>query len=163
VAPVTSKLIWAAALALVATVFYLLLGFLGELQDGKSLLPPPVESIAGFFLQALGFLLLGNLVGLLIRQTALAVLAYLAYVLFLETILRWILYFTVAKTRLLMFLPDQALGALTPLHMPDAVKEIMNSNPATIPLTGTEALLTVLVYAVLFGALFCRRIAKADL
>jgi ABC-2 type transport system permease protein len=158
-----SKLIWAAALAFAATLFYLLLAFGGEIVDGGGLGLPPAGCVIGFFVQALGYLFLGNLVGLLIRQTALATLGYLAYVVFLETACKWIFYFSVAKTRLLMFLPDQVLGALTPLPVPAAVNHLVNSNPATTPLTTTEAVLSALTYLTLFGTIFCRRIVKCDL
>jgi ABC-2 type transport system permease protein len=158
-----SKLIWAAALAWAATLFYLLLAFGGEILDGRGLGLPPVSCVVCFFVQALGYLLLGNLVGLLIRQTALATLAYLAHVVFLETACKWIFYFSVAKTRLLLFLPDQVLGALTPLPVPDSVSHLVNSSPFTKPLSATEAVLSALVYLALFGALFCRRIVKSDL
>jgi ABC-2 type transport system permease protein len=158
-----SKLVWAGALALAATGFYLFLGFGGEVLDGAGLGLPSVESVTGFFLQALGYFLLGILAGLIIRQTALAFLAYLAYVLFLETVLRWIFYFSVAKTRLLLFLPDQVLGALTPLPIPDSVNHIVNSSPLTQPLSVLEATVSAFLYLGLFAILFCRRIVKSDL
>jgi len=158
-----SKLVWTVALALGATFVYLLLGFGGEVLDGAGFGLPPVESVLGFFLQALGYLLLGTLVGLVIRQTALASLGYLAYVLFLETVFRWIFYFSVAKTRLLLFLPDQVLGALTPVHVPDQVHSLVYSTPSTQPLSTTEAAVGTLVYLGLFAAFFCRRIIKSDL
>jgi len=158
-----SKLIWAAALALAATGFYIFLGFGGEVLDGGGLGLPPVGCVVCFFLQALGYLLLGNLVGLVIRQTALAVLAYLAYVIFLETACRWIFYFSVAKTRLLLFLPDQVLGALTPMPVPASVDHFVNSSPSLRPLSVTEAALGALVYLGLFARFFCRRILKSDL
>jgi len=157
-----SKLVWAGALALAATGFYILLAVAGEILGGGLGLPP-AECILCFYLQALGYLLLGNLVGLLIRQTALAILAYLAYVLFLETACRWFFYFTIAKTRLLLFLPDQVLGALTPFPIPDSVNHLVNSNPLTHPLSAAEAALGAVVYMGLFALLFCRRIIKADL
>ena len=158
-----SKLVFAGALALAATVFYILLALAGEMLSGGILGLPPAECVLCFYLQALGYLLLGSLVGLLIRQTALAVLAYLAYVLFLESACRWLFYFTVAKTRLLLFLPDQVLGALTPLWISDSVSHIVNSNPPTRPLSAVEAAFGALIYMVLFALLFCRRIIKADL
>jgi len=158
-----SKLVWAVALALVATVVYLLLGFGGEALDGEGLGLPPVDRVLGFFLQAAGYLALGNLAGLLIRQTAVAVLIYVAYVIFLESACRWLFYFSVAKTQLLMFLPDQVLGALTPLPVPESVNHALASNPGMTPLSPTEAALSALIYLGLFAALFCRRIAKADL
>jgi ABC-2 type transport system permease protein len=158
-----SKLIWAAALAFAATLFYLLLAFGGEILDGAGLGLPPAGCVIGFFVQALGYLFLGNLVGLLIRQTALATLGYLAYVVFLETACKWIFYFSVAQTRLLLFLPDQVLGALTPLPVPESVNHAINSSPSTVPLSVSEAVLSALVYLALFAAFFCRRIAKSDL
>ena len=157
-----SKLVWAAALALGATVFYLFLGFGGEILDGSPGLPP-AQDVLFFFIQVLGYLLLGTLVGLIVRQTALAVLGYLAYVLFLETACRWIFYFSIAKTRLLLFLPDQVLGALTPLPVPETVNHYVSSNPFTRPLSPSEIAVTALVYLGLFAAIICRRILKSDL
>jgi len=158
-----SKLIWAVALALAATGFYIVLAFGGEILDGEGPGLPPAGCLLCFFIQALGYLFLGNLVGLVIRQTASAVLAYLGYVIFLETACRWIFYFSVAKTRLLLFLPDQVLGALTPMPVPESVNHMVNSNPFTKPLSATEAALSALVYLGLFALLFCRRIVKTDL
>lgn len=158
-----SKLIWAVALALAATAFYILLVLSVEVLDGVSLGIPPVGCVTGFFIQSVGYLFLGLLVGVLIRQTALAAMAYLAYVFFLETAFRWFFYFSVAKTRLLLFLPNQVLGALTPLPVPDSVNHIVHSNSWTTPLSPTEASLTAIVYIGLFALLFCRRIVKSDL
>jgi ABC-2 type transport system permease protein len=158
-----SKLFGAAALALGATGFYVLLGFGGEIFDGGVFGLPPANCVVEFFIQALGYLLLGNLVGLLIRQTAIAVLAYLAYVVFLESALRWIFYFSVAKTRLLLFLPDQVLGALTPFPVPGSVSHLVNASPYLRPLSSAEAAGSALLYLGLFGVIFCRRIIKSDL
>jgi len=93
----------------------------------------------------------------------LAILAYLAYVIFLESACRWIFYFTVAKTRLLLFLPDQVLGALTPLPVPESVNHFVTSNPSLTPLSTLEAALSALVYLGIFAALSCRKIIKTDL
>jgi hypothetical protein len=149
-----SKLIWAAVLALAATLVYVVLAFGGEFLDGNAGLPS-VANVAGFWLQALGYLCLGSLVGLLIRQTAMSV--------FLETACRWFFYFSVAKTRALLFLPDQVLGALTPLPVPESVNRAINSSHALQPLSSVEASVAALVYIGLFAALFCGRISKADL
>ena len=82
---------------------------------------------------------------------------------FLETACKWLFYFSVAKTRLLLFLPDQVLGALTPLPIPASVNHVINSSPYTRPLSITEAMLGALVYLALFAVLFCRKIIKSDL
>jgi len=158
-----SKLVWALALALAATGFYMLLGFAGQLLDGGGLEFPPVGSLTCFFLQALGYLFLGTLLGLLIRQTALATMGYLAYVLILESACRWILYFSVAKTRLLLFLPHQVLAALTPWPVPESVSQLVPANAFLKALTPTEAALATLVYLGLFAGIFCLSILKSDL
>jgi hypothetical protein len=69
----------------------------------------------------------------------------------------------VVKTRLLLFLPDQVLGALTPFPVPESVNHFVTSNPFTKPLSTTEAVLAAIVYLGLFAALACRRIIKSDL
>jgi ABC-2 type transport system permease protein len=162
-----SKLVWSLALALAVTGFYLLLGFILEWQNGAGLALPPVGSVMRFFAQALGYLILGNLVGLLIRKTPLAELAYLAYVMILEPVGRWIFYYSVAKTHLLLYLPNQVLGALTPFPVPESVSHIVESavqsTASTAPLSPSEVALAALVYLCLFATLFCRRIIKSDL
>jgi ABC-type transport system involved in multi-copper enzyme maturation permease subunit len=158
-----SKLVWSVAVALAATGFYILLAFGAGALDGGGLRLPIAGCVLGFFLQALGYLFLGTLAGLLIRQTGLAAVAYLAYVLFLEAVCRWVIYFAVAKTRLLLFLPNHVLGALTPLPGADTVRHIVQSNAFMTPLSPLEAELAALVYIALFAILFCRRIVKSDL
>jgi hypothetical protein len=158
-----AKVVWAVALALAATGFYLLVGWCWEAYDGVGHSLPPAESTLDYFLQALGYLLLGNLAGLLIRQTALATLAFLAYVLFLESVFRWIIYLSMAKVRLLLFLPDQVLGGLTPVPIPDSVSQAVTLDPALQPLSANEATIAAFVYLGLFSAFVFRRMAKSDL
>ena len=158
---VISKLVWLLAVALAATVVYILLAFGEGLLDGGAGIPL-ADSIFCFFLQSLGYLLLGTLAGLLIRQTAPATLAYLAYVFVLESVCRWLIYFSVAKSRLLLFLPNHALGALTPLPVSESVNHLVKSTFGA-PLSALEAETTALVYIALFAALFCRRVMRADL
>jgi hypothetical protein len=158
-----SKLVWCVTLAVAVTGFYIFLAFGGEVMDGKGIGLPLAGSVLCFFLQALGYLLLGTLAGVLIRQAALAVLAYLAYVFILETVFRWVFYFTVAKTRLLLFLPNQVLGALTPLPVPESVTHLVDSNASLKSLSVAQAELAALAYLGIFALLFCRRIAKSDL
>jgi hypothetical protein len=157
-----AKLIWSAALALAATGVYILLVYGAEVMDGRAMGLPLGEVILCFYLQALGYLCLGTLAGLWIRQTALAAMAYLGYVFILETVCRWVFYFSVSKTRLLMFLPNQALGALTPVPVSDSVRQMVRS-AFTLPLSPGEAALSVVVYLVLFAILFCQTIIKSDL
>jgi len=158
---VLAKLGWVTALALAATAFYLVLGLGGAVLGGSGLGVPPLTCVSGFFLQALGYLLLGTLAGLLIRQTALATLSYLAYVMFLETVARWIFYFAVARTQLLGFLPEQVLSGLTPLPLPDAVGSL--GGGSLLPLSVWQVSVAALLYAALFAGIFRNRILHSDL
>ena len=114
-----------------------------------------------------GYLMLGNLAGLLIRKTPLAEMAYLAYVLILETLGRWIFYYTVTKTDLLLYLPNQVLGALTPFPYAEKISQVVQSTvqsaAAKDSLSLSEAGFAALAYLCLFAALFCWRILKSDL
>jgi len=160
----SSKLAWAVVLALAVSGFALLVGLVSEVLTGSMLGAPPAGCALSFFLQALGYLLLGNLVGLLIRQTALAAMGYLAYVLFLETACRWACYFCIAKTRLLLFLPHQVLDSLTPFHFPDSVNHLIaDSQVLANQLAPAEATMAALFYIGLFALLFCLKIVKSDL
>jgi len=150
-----AKVVWTLTLALAATGCYVLLGLIWEAHDGVGLVLPPAGCTLGYYLQALGYLLLGTLAGMLIRQTAMATL--------LESVIRWIFYLNVGKVRLLLFLPVQLLGGLTPLPVPDSVNHIFYSNPATMPLSTTEATVGALVYMGLFVAFFSQRMSKSDL
>jgi hypothetical protein len=158
-----SKLVWAVALALAATLFYIVLVAGGEVPDGAGLGLPVAGCVFRFFLQALGYLFLGTLAGLLIRQTALAAMAYLAYVFILEAACRWIFYFSVSKTRLLLFLPNHVLGALTPLPVPESVNHLVESSGLTRPLSSAEAVAAAIIYLAIFAILFCRIIVTSDL
>ena len=162
-----SKLVWALALALAVTGFYILLGMVQEALDGAKLELPPASGVGCFFTQALGYLMLGNLAGLLIRKTPLAEMAYLAYVLILETLGRWIFYYTVTKTDLLLYLPNQVLGALTPFPYAEKISQVVQSTvqsaAAKDSLSLSEAGFAALAYLCLFAALFCWRILKSDL
>jgi len=159
-----AKVFFAVALAAAATGVYLALGILGGILTG-SLSVPPCLSVIGFFLQALGYLAFGTLAGLFIRHTALAIIAYLAYVMFLETVARWTFTLMVTPTRVLMFLPDKVLEGLAPLPIPQSVSQAVQSATAALPasLTPLESIIAAAVYLLVFAALLHRHLQRADL
>ncbi|MDX6766793.1 MAG: hypothetical protein SFU85_08375 [Candidatus Methylacidiphilales bacterium] len=159
-----SKGIFAVALSLAGTGVYLALGSLVGIFTGTLSLPPWF-SLLGFFLQALGYLAIGTLVGLFIRQTALAIILYLAYVLFLETVARWMFAWVVGPTRAWLFLPDKVLEALASFPVPQAARQAVRSVTASLPaeLNPFESGLAATAYLALFAILFTRHLQKADL
>lgn len=159
-----AKGIFAVALSLAATGVYLSLGLVTGLLTG-TLSIPPILSVTGFFLQALGYLALGTLAGLFIRQTALAIIAYMAYVLFLEMAARWIFHLAVAKTRVWMFLPDKVLECLASFPVPQALGQAVQSATASLPVDPSlpESTGAAIVYLVIFSVLLHRYLQRADL
>jgi hypothetical protein len=151
-----AKMLSAAAIALAATLLYLGIGFGFCLLSGAGLSLPPALLVAGFFLQALGYLALGILAGLFIRHTALATLLYFAYVAFFECAGRWI-FFLFTKSQALMFLPDSVLESLTPLPIDSPLSAYLS------PLNSAVSIGVTVTYLALFALLIQRRLAKADL
>lgn len=159
-----SKAAFLIFLGMAATVVYLVLGLFGGVVTSTFSLPPLV-SVIGFFLQGLGYLALGTFAGLLIRQTALALLVYLAYVIFLETIARWIFTLMVEPMRVFLFLPDKVLESLAPFPLPRAISAAAEAATASLPseLSSGEAIIATLVYLALLAWFLTFRLQKADL
>ncbi len=157
----------ALALAAAATFCYVLLGFLGGNESSGigvlELSLTPYGCVLRFFMQSLGYFFLGTLVGLIIRQTALATLAYLAYTFFLESVGRWLLFFFVTKGQLPLFLPDNVFESLTPFPLPTIMSGVTKPGSFGMPLSSTETLVTALVYLLVFAFYLRRRLSQADL
>lgn len=166
-----SKIASAVALSMGATGLYVLVcvvaGWLVH-TSGTSSVPMPnllsgVQNAWPFFLQALGCIVIGVLFGLVIRQTALATLAYLAYIFILESLFRWIILLTVIKTRAVLFLPDSLLESLTPFPMPKITDQLTRSYQFIIPLAQHEVMLGAGAWIVLLVILIQWKIRRADL
>lgn len=163
----TAKINAILALAAGATGCYLILGAVSGLanSDTASLADalPPLDGVLRYFLQAAGYLLLGTLAGLFIRQTALATVIYFAYVIFLESVFRWILNLTVLKTKILLFLPDSVLESLIPFPIPKVAHELMGSQKIFDSLSPFQIWIAALAWLALFSVLLFQRLKKADL
>jgi ABC-2 type transport system permease protein len=159
----TAKLSSSVFLALSATLLYVLLGLTSAVLSKAGFSLPPFLPTLFFFVQALAYLLLGTIIALFIRQTALATLAYLGYVLFLESVFYWFFYFVVAKNRVLFFLPDHVFEKLTPLPVPESISQMVEFTQSLLPLSPLETGLAALAYLTLFSALLYRKISRADL
>jgi hypothetical protein len=149
-----AKILAAGALSLAAMAIYLLFGLVHCLVGAKGLSLPPLASLLGFGLQAFGYLLLGLLLGIWIRQAALATLLYFAYVLFLEILARG-LFYLFTKSSLLKFLPDSVFEKLTPF--PFSLGDLGDS------LSRPEAYGAWAAWTLLLAALIFRRLDRSDL
>ncbi len=167
----SAKIVSAVSLALAATLAYLIVcivaAWLIDLPaDAGRALPDFQDGLraAGpFFLQALGCVLLGLLFGAFIRQTALATLAYLAYIFVLESLLRWIVLLTVVKTRAMLFLPDSLFESLTPFPTPALADRVGRAYQIVAPLQSNEVILGSAVWIVVAVVMIHWKIRRSDL
>ena len=161
------------AISALATLCYLFFGALAGFSESSNYNPaaalPPAGTVVCYFLQCLGYLLMGTLSGLYIRQTALATLAYLAYVLFIERIFYWILYLSLVKSSvfpvladILLLLPNKVLSALAPFPVPQMALQMTGQQKIFEGLSEAGVWIAALAYIVLFTFLFFRRLRKAD-
>lgn len=157
-----AKLIAAAALAAGAAAVFVIVSVITGLLLGGGVQWSGLDQAWPFFVQAFGCILAGLCIGTVIRSTAMATLAYLAWFFIAEALLRLLMVMTVARSRWLLFLPDKLLEALTPLPMPRMVDGAMRSQQLLAPLTVNEALLGAGVWIAL-GVVFLHwRLRTAD-
>lgn len=168
-----SKITALVAVSACGTLCFLIFGALIGFAESESFeiltaIPSP-ELVLRYFVECMGYLLFGTLCGLFIRQTALATLAYLAYVLFIERILYWILYFTLVKTKtfpaladVLLWMPNKVLAALLPFPVPQMAQQMAGEQKIFDGLSPAMIWVAALAYVGLFLFLFLRRLRKAD-
>jgi hypothetical protein len=160
-----------AGISLAATLLFLLYGVIAGFSEsgatGLAAAFPSPGIVLCYFLQCFGYLLLGTLTGLFIRQTALATLGYLAYIA-IEGIGYFLVYLIVVKgmgysfvSILLDLLPNQVLGSLTPRPVPQMLHQLTEqaASPGFSPLIMQ---IVALAYIGLFTFFFFRRLRKAD-
>jgi len=162
-----SKVGSAVALALAATVWYVVLGCFGARETAPGISADwasfPGLYAFNFFLQSLGYFLLGTLTGLYVRQTALATLVYFAYAFFLESLFRWFFWFAISPTKALLFLPDRVFEGLTPFPIPQSVSNMVGSTISGNSLASAETIAAALAYIMVFTFFLHRKLCRSDL
>ncbi|MEO6054733.1 MAG: ABC transporter permease subunit [Chthoniobacterales bacterium] len=153
------------AIAVVATCCYLLLGAVSGGLTSTSItlgtaLPAP-DGILRYFVQSTGYLLLGLLIGLFIRQTALATIVYVIFF-FIEFIFSQIVYWTIWKSRAVFLLPAHVLSNLIHFPVPKMVNNLVGSQTMAGP-TSDMGWIFATGYIVVFAGLIFWRLRKIDL
>jgi ABC-2 type transport system permease protein len=121
------------------------------------------DYIPRYFLMCLSYMTFGLLLGFLIRRTGLAMFLYLAYIMFVEQILRWGVHFQLFKHESMHFYPMNATEDLIPLPFTEMADEFISSYGFNIYIQPTAAMITVAIYVALFLFLAYNRIKSADL
>jgi ABC-2 type transport system permease protein len=152
-----SKVLFLLAVAMAATVVYVLVGFAYGLLHSKLLSAALIFGSAGpwvigrYFLMCLGYLTLGLSAGFLFRKSGLTIFAYIIYVSFGELFIRWVIHLKVlGGGRSMVYYPANALGYIMPVPIGmDELAVMTRESGIDFIMRPTEAAVTVIVYTVL--------------
>ncbi|HHS95982.1 MAG TPA: hypothetical protein ENJ45_05270, partial [Phaeodactylibacter sp.] len=104
-----AKVIWIFALAVAATLYYILVcGIIGFIETDTifwSKVTQEIAYIPRYFLMSFGFMSVAMLFGLLLRKTGLALILYLMYNIVLEPLLRYGVHMRYFKNKSMHFYP----------------------------------------------------------
>ena len=173
-----SKLFFVLVTCLGATLVYFIFAFIfgvvhtSDLAFGE-ILGDGLVAMGKYFLMCLGYMSFGLFLGLLIKRTGIAVFLYLAWVMFLELIMRWLIHFKAVENldfipnKTMHFYPMNAVEDLTPNPFMK-IGESMASNFAeqegfSFFLSAPEAVITSIVYICIFLFFSYRILMKSDL
>ena len=167
------KVIFIAALALVATIYFFLCGsVIGLLYTKEFTVAKFTENldfVPRFFLMSFGYMSIGLFLGMLIRRTGMAIVLYLAYGFFIEQILRWLVHMNLLKTlglemnRSVHYYPINAMEDLAPMPFPNQIDNMARNMDYYPFISPMEATVLTIIYSGLFLFLAYRLIANRDL
>ena len=162
-----SKFYFIVAVALFATLYYafwcLIYGFMHTDTIYLNTVMKHADYVPRFFLMSFGYMSFGLLVGLVIKRTGIALFLYLAYIMIIESILRYAVHMKLFQHKSMHFYPMNALEDLAPppyLEMADGFAE---NNGFDIMLSPNEAIIASLVYISLFLLGSYRLLQRNDL
>lgn len=155
-----SKLSFLTLLNIGATVYYivwvLIFGFFNTETVYASRVYENMDTSMRYFLMAMGFSSMGLFLGLLFSRSILGLFVYFSYNLFIERIIRWVLIRKVLGAKAMLFMPANAFSDLVPFPVPKMFHSRDIESGIRIYLDASEAIVTSIIYTILFlyGAYF---------
>lgn len=120
-------------------------------------------AVLRYFLMNLGYLSFGLFLGLIIRRSGLAIFTYLAYIIFLEPMIRWAIHRNIFDHRSMHFYPMNGIEDLMPnpaFRLVDSFKEMTNFE---LLLSYREATVISLISVAVFLIVSYLNILKKDM
>ena len=111
----------------------------------------------------MGYMSFGLLIGLLIKRTGIALFLYITYVMFIELVIRWAIHRNIFDNNSMHFYPMNAIEDLTPNPLLKMTENFSKEVDFAMWLTPTEAVVTTLVYTVIFLGLSYQVLRKGAL
>ncbi|MCO6481091.1 MAG: ABC transporter permease subunit [Phaeodactylibacter sp.] len=161
------KVYFIVAMSLVATAYYalcaLLIGYFNTSSVYWHKVWQNADYIPRYFLMCLGYMSFGLMLGFLVKRTGIALFLYLAYIMFVEQILRWGVHLQLVEHRSMHFYPMNAVEDLVPLPFTQMADEFLSQYGFRLFLSPAEAAVTVIVYSSIFVGLAFLVVRRADL
>lgn len=161
------KLYFVAVIALFATLYYSLCALMIGYFNTDIIITAKVfqnwSYIPRYFLMCMGYMVFGLFLGFLIKRTGIALFVYLAYIMFVELILRWGVHANISKHKSMHFYPMNAVEDLIPIPYTQQAQQFMGQFGFNFFLTPTEAVVTTLVYLSIFLWIAWWVVKRADL
>jgi ABC-2 type transport system permease protein len=162
-----SKIFFIGAVCLAATAYYVCLVFFFGIINTETLYMSRIfensDFIFRYFLMCFSFSSLGFLFGMFFRKSGISLFLYFAYTLFIERIIRYLVLEKILGSQLIGYMPANAANDLTPFPIPKGVKSMVGDASMKIFLNSTEALITTIVFTILFLYLAYSALKNRDL
>jgi len=162
-----SKAYFIIVISLLATLYYalcaLVIGYFNTETIYWHKVWQNADYIPRYFLMCLGYMTFGLFLGFLLKRTGIAIFLYLAYIMFVELILRWGVHFQIFKHRSMHFYPMNAVEDLMPAPFTEVAEEFVSNQGFSFFLKPEEAVITTIVYTCLFLWLSYRLIRRSNL
>lgn len=161
------KVYFILCMSLMATAYYalcaLLIGYFNTSSVYWHKVWQHADYIPRYFLMCWGYMSFGLMIGFLAKRTGIALFLYLAYIMFIELILRWGVHLQLVKHRSMHFYPMNAVEDLVPLPFTQMADQFLSQYGFRLFLSPTEAAATVVAYSLAFVGLAWLMVKRADL
>ncbi|MCB9287124.1 MAG: ABC transporter permease subunit [Lewinellaceae bacterium] len=161
------KVYFILAMSLLATAYYvlcaLLIGYFSTASVYWHKVWQNANYIPRYFLMCFGYMSFGLMLGFLVKRTGIALFLYLAYIMFLEMILRWGVHLQLFENRSMHFYPMNAVEDLVPLPFTQMADQFLSRYGFRLFLSPAEAAVTVITYSLIFILLAYYMVRRADL
>ena len=162
-----SKLWFVLAISGAAALYYaliaLLLGFTHTDPLYASAVWKNIDYVPRYFLMCVGYMSFGLLLAVVIRRTAIVLFLYLAYGLFIEPLIRYVVHGNIVQHESIHWYPLNAFEDLAPNPIAEMADEFSREMGFSFWLSPTVAILLSSLYIGLFLFLGWRSIRTSDL
>lgn len=162
-----SKVYFILLISLLATLYYslcaLVIGYFNTETIFWHKVWQNADYIPRYFLMCFGYMTFGLFLGFLLKRTGIAIFLYLAYIMFVELILRWGVHFQLFQHRSMHYYPMNAVEDLMPAPFTEMAEEFVSNQGFGFFLQPAEAVIITLVYTSLFLWLSYRLIRRSNL